>query len=141
MIIPQSFGRRRVLTSVTVAAFSVLSMPMTAQAAGAASIKGNWAGGGTVKVKEGKSERVRCRVSYGRIAGQNFSVNARCATSDVRIDQTGRLKRVSTNRYVGSLHNQQYNVSARVVVTVSGRQQTVSISSRQGSASIRLKRR
>ena len=66
---------------------------------------------------------------------------ARCATSGTHIDQSGQLKRLSADRYVGNIHNEQFNVTARVTVTVSGRHQTVSISSDQGSATIRLKRR
>ncbi len=112
-----------------------------AEAAGQVSISGSWAGTGVVNLEGGNKERVTCKVKYGRIAGQDFSVDARCATSGTRVDQTGQLKRVSTNRYVGNLHNEQFNVSARVEVTVRGSRQTVSISSAQGSASLRLSRR
>ena len=112
-----------------------------ALAASPASISGDWAGSGLFKLKSGNKERVRCRVKYGRIAGQDFSLNARCATSGTNIDQTGKLTRVSKGRYVGNVHNEQFNVSAKIVVTVSGTHQDVSISGNEGSAQIRLKRR
>lgn len=124
---------------LALAAFQLASP--AAHAASPASISGDWAGTGTFKLKSGNQERVRCRVKYGRIAGQDFSLNARCATSGTNIDQTGKLTRVSKSRYVGNVHNEQFNVSAKIVITVSGTHQDVSISGNEGSAKIRLKRR
>ncbi|MEL7542865.1 MAG: hypothetical protein AAGJ70_03730 [Pseudomonadota bacterium] len=110
-------------------------------AAHAASISGKWRGGGTVNLKSGGQERVRCSVTYGRIAGQDFSVNARCASGAGRVDQTGKLTRVAPNRYVGTVMNMQYSVTARVTVSVAGKTQRVSISSSQGTANLKLARR
>ncbi|MEO0617803.1 MAG: hypothetical protein AAFZ01_00830 [Pseudomonadota bacterium] len=107
----------------------------------AASISGKWRGGGTVNLKSGGKEKVRCSVTYGRIAGQDFSVNARCASGAGRVDQTGKLTRVAPNRYVGTVMNTQYSVTARVTVNVAGKTQRVSISSSQGTANLRLARR
>ena len=121
-------------------AMSQLAAPTTL-AANPASISGDWAGSGTMKLQSGSKERVRCRVKYGRIAGQDFSLNARCATSGTSIDQTGKLTRVSKGRYIGSVHNEQFNVSAKITIKVSGGHQEVSISSKEGTANIRLKRR
>ncbi len=129
------------LAGIAFAAAMIMQLPVQALAANGASIKGNWIGTGHVKLQSGNRERVSCRVKYGRIAGQEFSVNARCATAAAHIDQSGQLKRLSADRYVGNIHNEQFNVSARVTVTVSGGRQTVSITSDQGSATIRLKRR
>lgn len=131
-------NRRSFFAGVAIAALVPLSFGATV--ANAASIKGNWFGSGTFRLQEGKTERFRCRVKYGRIAGQDFSVSARCATSGTRLDQTGKLTRVSANRYVGNLRNEQFNVSAQVTVTVSGPRQTVSIASKHGTASIVLSR-
>jgi len=139
----EQFNRNRRTFSAGVALAALVTLPLVfgATVANAASIKGNWFGSGTFKLQEGKTERFRCRVKYGRIAGQDFSVSARCATSGTRLDQTGQLTRISANRYVGQLRNEQFNVSARVTVTVSGPQQTVSIASKHGTASIVLSRR
>ncbi|MGI9522566.1 MAG: hypothetical protein ACR2PG_13055 [Hyphomicrobiaceae bacterium] len=119
----------------------VAGASLKTDSAQAASITGRWSGGGTVQLSSGGRERVRCRVTYRRIAGQRFSVYARCASSGTKIDQLGQLRRVSKSRYVGSVRNQQYNVSANVVVIVSGKRQTVSLSSSAGSARLRLRRR
>ena len=136
------FIRKTASAAAVVAALAAFQLTSPAvHAASPASISGDWAGTGLVKLKSGSQERVRCRVKYGRIAGQDFSLNARCATSGTSIDQTGKLTRVSKGRYVGNVHNEQFNVSAKIVVTVSGKHQNVSISGNEGSAKIRLKRR
>lgn len=124
--------------------FALLAMAQTAglaNAAGTSSISGRWVGKGTVVLNSGAKELVRCRVKYGRVAGQIFSLTARCATGATSIDQSGELERVSKNRYVGQVHNKQFGVSARVRVTVAGRRQTVAISNSQGRATISLNRR
>ena len=137
----QNIRRWAKLAGLAIATATMVQLPGQSFAASAASIKGNWVGTGQVKLQSGNQERVSCRVKYGRIAGQEFSVVARCATSGTHIDQSGQLKRLSADRYVGNIHNEQFNVTARVTVTVSGGRQTVSISSNQGSATLRLKRR
>ena len=140
--IQTQFFKNAASAAAVVAALAAFQMASpAAHAASPASISGNWSGSGMFKLKSGNQERVRCRVKYGRIAGQDFSLNARCATSGTNIDQTGKLTRVSKGRYVGNVHNEQYNVSAKIVVTVSGSHQDVSISGNEGSAKIRLKRR
>lgn len=124
---------------------ALLASPFVASqptmAAGSVSITGGWPGAGYVGLKAGKRENFRCKVKYGRIAGQNFSVKALCASGSALVDQVGVLQRVANNRYVGDVHNQQFNISARVIVSVTGQSQTVKISSSEGSATLRLKRR
>ncbi|MFY0612833.1 MAG: hypothetical protein JXQ99_14970 [Hyphomicrobiaceae bacterium] len=126
--------------SIPLALLATLQMAGLA-AAGPSSISGQWVGKGTVVLDTGAKEPVRCRVQYGRVAGQNFSLSARCATGSTRIDQSGEIKRIGRNRYVGSVHNKQFNVSARISITVAGARQTVAITSAQGRATMRLKRR
>ncbi len=120
---------------------AVALAPTVGLAAANSSISGKWAGKGTVRLQSGKTEHVSCRVAYGRIAGQNFSLQARCATSGGRIDQAGELTRVRPNRYVGSVQNKQFNVSATIKIHVSNNKQVVIISSSEGKARIRLSRR
>lgn len=136
-----TLGRRSVLAGLSFLTIATFLPMEQARAAGPVSISGSWAGTGVVNLEGGNKERVTCKVKYGRIAGQDFSVDARCATSGARVDQIGKLKRISNNRYVGNVHNEQFNVSARVEVRVTGTRQIVSISSAQGSANLKLKRR
>ena len=127
--------------SISFALLATLQMAGLANAAGGSSISGQWAGKGTLILRTGAKEPVSCRVKYRRISGQTFSLTARCATSSTSIDQIGELERVGRNRYVGRVHNKQFNVSARVSVAVAGSRQRVAISSSQGRATMRLKRR
>lgn len=129
---------RRIALASLIAASAALTGVTPADAA---SITGKWRGGGTVNLKDGGTERVRCSVTYGRVAGQNFSVTARCASGAGRVDQVGTLKRVSNTRYVGTVTNPQYSITANVTVNVKGRSQNVSISSSKGTAQLKLARR
>ena len=132
------FSARTATAGLAILAFGI---GLNASPAEAASITGKWRGGGTYKLADGNKEEVRCSVTYGRVAGQEFSVNARCSSGAGRVDQTGTLVRKSSNYYVGTVINTQYSVTARVSVRVTGKTQSVSISSNQGSASLSLKRR
>ena len=107
----------------------------------AASISGKWRGNGIATLEKGSQERVRCQVTYGRIAGQNFSLKARCASGAGRLNQVGQLTRVAKGKYVGTVVNQEFSVRARVAVTVQGNRQNVRITSNKGSANLTLQRR
>jgi hypothetical protein len=120
------------------AAIFVVTTVLPSSIAQAASIAGKWKGGGEVKLSDGGKETVRCTVTYGREGGQEFSVSARCASGAGRVDQTGTLTRVSKNRYVGTVKNIQYSVTATVTVNVDGNSQRVSISSTRGTAKLQL---
>ncbi len=126
------------LTAVLLVFVFQAATPITANAA---SIKGSWRGAGTVTIGSGGKERFRCRVTYGRVTGKTFSVNARCASRSGRFIQTGRVRRISKSRYVGTIYNAQYDISARVVITARGSRQRVSMTNNHGSAYLRLRRR
>lgn len=106
--------------------------------ASAASISGKWHGNGIATSESGEKEKLRCQVTYGRIAGQDFSVNARCASGAGRLTQIGQLTRVSKGKYVGDILNKEYNVRARVLITVDGEKQNVEITSSKGGAKLHL---
>lgn len=126
---------------IATAAITAFTLATTAVSASPASISGKWHGSGVVKLNKGGQETVRCQVTYGRIAGQDFSLNARCASGAGRLNQSGKLTRVATNKYVGNVTSAEYSVSARVAITVNGGIQHVTISSDQGFANLRLARR
>ncbi len=135
---------RRMTSGYALTAFALMALLFQASTptqALAASIKGQWRGSGSVKTNSGTKERVRCRVTYRRAGGQIFSVTARCASSAGRFDQNGSVKRVSKNRYVGTVYNPDFNIKARVVITARGKRQTVSLSSSEGTGYLSLRRR
>ena len=94
------FAHTRRLTFAAVAFFMTsLAAPVShAQSSGPyAGMAGRWAGGGTVTLDDGSSERIRCRAIY-QVSGPNMSMNLTCAsdaykfnlTADV-VDQGGMI--------------------------------------------------
>ena len=129
------------LGAALIAYFAAAFLALPISNAAPVSIKGNWKGGGVVKLKSGSRERIQCNVTYGRSGGQNFSLSAKCASGSGAFRQTGNLTRVSKTRYVGTVFNSQYNVSGRVVINVKGSRQTVFLSNKEGTARLSLRRR
>jgi hypothetical protein len=111
------------------------------QQAVAQSLEGTWSGSGAAKPTSGQTERVRCRITYGRENPKVFSVAATCATPSVTFHQTGTLLMVSPTRFVGDFYNPEYDVSGRVRVTLKGSTQTVTFSGPKGTGSMTLTRR
>ncbi|MES0385660.1 MAG: hypothetical protein ABUJ98_13895 [Hyphomicrobium sp.] len=109
--------------------------------AGAASLEGTWSGSGMANPKDGKPEKLRCRISYSRHSEKVYSVAAACATTSVKFRQTGKLLKVSPTRYVGDFYNPEYDVSGRVRVIVRGSAQTVTFKSARGNGSATLSKR
>jgi hypothetical protein len=127
------------LSSATVLAlWIVASLPGTAHAD---SFAGLWRGSGYVNPSEGQREKVRCRVVYRRLSTDRYGVTARCATQAVNIDQSGEIRRTGRNSYAGTFYNMEYNVRGRIRVRVSGNQQSVTLSSPQGSGRLTLFKR
>lgn len=135
-------GQRGVLTMKMMRTF-LIALPLSCAFAATASadmLSGTWSGSGSVSPKEGKTEAVRCKVTYSP-EGSAVSVTATCASSSTTIHQTGSLSKVSDSKYVGDFYNSQYDISGRVRVTISGSSQTVTFSSPRGSGSLHLSRR
>lgn len=136
---------QRIITSVsTVVAVIALAAGLTVvvpSVSDAASLSGTWSGSGRMTISSKGTERVRCRVTYSRVSGQTFRMNARCASGAGRLTQSGTLTRISGNDFQGSVYNAKYGVSASVYVKIRGRKQSVFISSAGGSGSFTLRRR
>lgn len=109
-------------------------------AASANDLSGSWRGGGSVSFLSGKAERARCRASYSKAGATSYSMNATCATASGSVSQSAIVKKVGGNSYRGSFHNDQYDASGSISITVSGRSQSVYVGSNKGSASMRLSR-
>ena len=114
---------------------------LTFAPATAASLSGSWSGSGFVKPSSGQRERVRCRVRYSRLSKKVFSVSARCASSSATISQSGTLLMIRPNLYVGDFYNAQFDISGRIRVKISGRSQSVTLSSSSATGRLRLRKR
>ena len=115
-------------------AFGLLADGNTAQAA---SIAGNWAGKGFVQSGSGSKESIQCRARYSRSSGNAYGLSATCTTATGKTRSvSGSVVRSKGNRYAGRL-----SFAGRIVVTVRGNRQTLTVSSAMGSGRLTLVRR
>lgn len=105
-----------------------------------ATIEGAWGGSGIAKIRN-RTDRIVCRVNFDKIAQTTFRVSARCSARDSSYEQTGRVSRVSSNRYRGYVYNAQFNDRGNVSISQSGSRLTVNVSGGRGTANLTLSRR
>jgi hypothetical protein len=103
------------------------------------SIGGTWSGGGTVTLKSGNVEKVRCRATFSP-SGNGASMSASCANATAKVTQTAELTRVSATRYIGEFNNPEFNISGSIRITISGNTLNASLSGGGGSASMSMNR-
>jgi hypothetical protein len=111
----------------------------TAASAQQASIAGSWSGGGTMVLKSGNAEKVRCRATFTQ-SGNGASMTATCANATSRVTQTADLTRVSAGRYIGDFVNAEYGISGSIRITLTCNSLSAALSGGGGSASINLNR-
>ncbi len=104
-----------------------------------ASLEGSWSGAGKITFPSGETENARCKVSFKR-QGNNFGMNAVCATPSARVEQVGQLARVGGNRFAGDFTNPEYGVTGSIRITVNGNSLNASLSGGGGSAQISMSR-
>jgi hypothetical protein len=121
------------------ALLTALALPPAANAHGP-SLDGAWSGSGHVRFASGNTEAARCRVRYNRTSAGSYALRGTCATASGKASQTARLRHIGGNRYEGTFHNREYDVTGSIHVTVRGNRQTVRLISDAGSASFDLRR-
>jgi len=126
------------------AAFAVVTLaaasPVSSKSESAAALAGSWSGGGWVSFASGKKERARCHAHYSRAGGSSYELSATCATASGRASQTATVHQTGPNRFGGSFHNAEYNVSGTIHIVVHGNSQSVSLHGDNASASLSLSR-
>ena len=103
-------------------------------------LAGSWSGGGWIAFASGNKERARCRAHYSRAGSNSYELNATCATASGSASQTATVHQTAPNRFAGSFHNVEYNVSGTIYVVVQGSSQSVTLHGDTGSASLVLSR-
>ncbi len=84
--------RRLLIAAVVLFAASLSSPPVHAQAGPFTGMAGRWAGGGSVTLDDGSSERLRCRTSEGVGAGGNaLNIQLTCASDSYKFDLAGHV--------------------------------------------------
>ena len=104
-------------------------------------LAGSWSGGGWVSFASGNKERARCHAHYNRAGGSSYELSASCATASGKASQTATVHQTGPNRYGGSFHNAEYNVSGTIHIVVQGNSQSVSLHGESASGSLTLSRR
>jgi hypothetical protein len=133
----QNAANTRFLSS-TLGALMLAATTTTAPAA-AADLAGSWRGGGTVTFSSGASEQARCRATFSPSGKSGYDVSASCATQSGTVSQTAFV-RGSGSSYRGTFYNPEFDTSGKIQISVSGKSQTVRLTSTKGSALIRLSR-
>ena len=147
-ITPSRHAGRAIVASLAVSA-AALASPLSAQqatptatptqaAVQPVTLDGAWNGSGVVTFPSGDRERARCRVSFRKQSGNNYGMNAVCATSSARVEQTAGLARVAPNRYSGEFYNAEYNVTGSIIVTVHGNRLSATLNGGGASAQLTL---
>ncbi len=120
----------------------LVAIALFSQSAQAASpfnkLAGTWSGGGSVRLADGKKEKIRCRAYYTNKASDQLGLAIRCATQSGKIEMRARLS-YSGGGVSGTWEERTYNAEG----TVSGSASSSKLSMRitgalQGSISITI---
>jgi hypothetical protein len=86
-----------------------------AQAADAtfAALDGAWAGSGTVRLENGKSERLKCRGYYNAKSGSTLGMAINCGNASFKINMRANLKSVGGN-ITGTWEEREFNQTGNV---------------------------
>lgn len=144
---------RSVCTVFAASAFLLLIPSLSfAQAGPFDGLRGSWAGGGTISLSDGSTERIRCRANY-TVAGSGSELrqSLRCASDSYKFDLSSNVVSVggnvsgtwsdSTRNINGNLQGhasrnrivvyvEAAGFAANLALTTSGNRQSVSILSK-----------
>jgi hypothetical protein len=138
---------RRLLIATAVLFAAAISPSLSeAQSAGPfAGMAGRWAGGGTVSLDDGSTERIRCRASYA-VEGPSMNLSLLCASDAYRfnlegsvVDEGGRISgnwSESTRNVSGTLQGRGGNGSFQVLASGPGFNANISLATRGNRQSI-----
>lgn len=101
-------------------------------------LAGYWSGMGSVALSSGKSERVKCAVTY-KISGSGSQIkqNMRCASPDYKIEAAADL-RVHGSNVTGNWEEKTYSANGQVSGRVAGSNFNLSIKGAAFSAALSL---
>ncbi len=84
-----------------------------AQSGPFAGMAGRWAGGGTVTLDDGSSERIRCRATYA-VGGPQMNLSLTCASDSYKFDLAGRVVAEAGGAIAGTWSESSRNVSGNL---------------------------
>ena len=103
-------------------------------------LEGSWRGVGTLTLTWSAKQSARCLADYKRTSETSYTLRAVCNTASTRVAQTATLYLVGENRYRGTFHNKDYNISGTIHLVVRSSKQSVVLRSDVASASFTLSR-
>src|SRR5262245_16395436 len=109
-----------------------------APAVAANSIEGSWIGSGTVSPR-GNVDHVPCIVRYTMSSKNSYATSSVCTTENDRYEISVHVTNIGGDRYPGTVMSG--NETGRVIMIRRGDQQSVTVTSPNGSAQIMLLRR
>jgi hypothetical protein len=141
--------RRLVIAAAVLFAAAISPSLSQAQSAGPfAGMAGRWAGGGTVSLDDGSTERIRCRASYA-VEGPSMNLSLVCASDAYRfnlegsvVDEGGRISgnwSESTRNISGTLQGRGGNGSFEVLASAPGFNANISLATRGNRQSIMMR--
>lgn len=77
-------------------------------------LSGSWSGGGSIRLSDGRSERLHCRANYSARGGGGLGLSLRCASQSYKIDLRSSLA-VRSDRVRGSWEERSFNAGGDVV--------------------------
>jgi hypothetical protein len=110
-------------------------------------MSGVWAGGGTVTLEDGGTERIRCRATYAvGPSGNGLNLNLICASDSYKFDLRGDVTSdhgallgtwsESSRGVTGTLEGRGANGNFRVVASAAGFTANISLSTRGNRQSV-----
>ena len=138
--------RRLLIAAAVLFAAAISASSSQAQSTGPfAGMAGRWAGGGTVSLDDGSTERIRCRASYA-VQGPSMNLSLLCASDAYRfnlegsvVDEGGRISgnwSESSRNVSGTLQGRGGNGSFEVLASAPGFNANISLTTRGNRQSI-----
>lgn len=103
-------SRRLLLAAAVSLGTGLGALPAHAQSGPFAGMAGHWAGGGTVTLDDGSTERIRCRASYA-VGGPQMELTLTCASDAYKFNLSGRVVAEAGGAVSGSWSESSRNIS------------------------------
>ncbi len=141
MTMSASFLRHLPGCALLVAASMLVASPGFAQSGPFSGMEGSWTGTGQILIKDGGSERIRCRATY-RVEGSGTGMNQvlRCASDSYRFDLTTNVT-ASGSSLSGSWSETSRNINGTVGGRVSGNEVNALVEANGFSATLAMQTR
>jgi hypothetical protein len=140
--------RRLLIAAAVLFVASFSASASYAQSGPFAGLAGRWAGGGTVSLEDGSTERIRCRASYA-VAGSHMTMDLTCASEAYKfnlganvIAEGGAVSgswSESSRNIAGTLQGRGGNGNFQVVASTAGFNASISLATHGNKQSVSMR--